>query len=190
MILVGKTVGHIRLIELLGRGGMGEVYAGYDDRLARKVAVKAISRKSRFDPQAKARFLREARALSRLDHPHICKIYDYIEGRENDFLVLEFIEGESLGQARAAGLDISRKLQIADEIARVLVVAHEKGIVHRDLKPSNIMLTKAGEVKVLDFGLARDIERPENFRRPPTNRESSGPMTTTWIGHSDRARRR
>ena len=158
MSLVGKTVGHIRIIDSLGRGGMGEVYAGYDDRLERKVAVKAIGARLRLDAQSKARFLREARVLSQLDHPNICKIFDYIEGEENDYLVLEFIEGESLQRAVGEGLDKSQKLRIAEQIARVLVAAHEKGIIHRDLKPSNIMLMKNGEVKVLDFGLAKSAK--------------------------------
>jgi serine/threonine protein kinase/tetratricopeptide (TPR) repeat protein len=155
MSLLGKTVGHIRIVDVLGSGGMGDVYEGLDETLERKVAVKAIRAKSRLDPQAKARFLREARVLSQLEHPNICQIYDYIEGDDSDFLVLEFIEGQSLQIAQREFLDKSQKLKIAEQIAAVLVVAHEKGVVHRDLKPSNVMLTKTNSVKVLDFGLAR-----------------------------------
>lgn len=142
-------------MDVLGSGGMGEVYEGLDETLERKVAVKAIGAKSRLDPQAKARFLREARVLSQLEHANICQIYDYIEGDESDFLVLEFIEGQSLRIAQREHLENSQKLKIAEQIAAVLVVAHEKGVVHRDLKPSNVMLTKTNSVKVLDFGLAR-----------------------------------
>ena len=160
MSLIGKTVGHIRIVESLGRGGMGEVYAGYDDALERKVAVKAIGGHSRLNAESKARFLREARVLSQLEHPNICRIYDYIEGEENDFLVLELIEGKNLRLAIQERLDKAEKLKIAEQIARVLVAAHEKGVVHRDLKPSNIMLTKLGEIKVLDFGIARYIKDP------------------------------
>jgi len=160
MSLIGKTVGHIRLVESLGRGGMGEVYAGYDDALERKVAVKAIGGRSRLSPESKARFLREARVLSQLEHPNICRIYDYIEGEENDFLVLELIEGKNLRLAIYEGMEKGQKLKIAEQVARVLVAAHEKGVVHRDLKPSNIMLTKLGEIKVLDFGIARFIKGP------------------------------
>lgn len=158
MSLVGKTIGHIRIMDILGKGGMGEVYVGFDETLKRKVAFKALGEKSRLDPEAKDRFLREARVLSKLDHPNICQIHDYIEGKESDFLVLEFIEGKNLGQALEGGLDKSLKLKIAEQIAQVLVAAHEKGIVHRDLKPSNIMLMKSHEIKVLDFGIACLIE--------------------------------
>jgi len=161
MTLVGKTIGHIRIIDVLGSGGMGDVYVGIDDTLKRKVAVKAIRAKSRLDPQAKARFLREARVLSQLKHPNICQIHDYIEGETSDFLVLEFIDGKSLRQVIRNGLEKSQKLRISEQIAQVLVVAHEKGVVHRDLKPSNVMLTENNEVKVLDFGLARFIKSEE-----------------------------
>jgi serine/threonine protein kinase/tetratricopeptide (TPR) repeat protein len=155
MSIIGKSIGHIRIEELVGRGGMGEVYSGYDDTLQRKVAVKAIAATQRLSPERKARFLREARALSRLEHPNICKIYDFIESENADFLILEFIEGRTLGQAIQAGIDKPDKLRIARDIAQVLAVAHGKGIVHRDLKPANIKLTPEGQVKVLDFGLAR-----------------------------------
>lgn len=177
MSLIGTIIGHIRIVDSLGHGGMGEVYAGYDDALERKVAVKAIRARSRLNPESKARFLREARVLSQLDHPNICRIYDYIEGQETDFLVLEFIEGKSLRQAINEGLEKAQKLKIAEEIVRVLVAAHAKGVVHRDLKPSNIMLTKQGEVKVLDFGIARYIkgpsEEPEKWAQPPADPESA-----------------
>jgi len=160
MTLIGKTIGHIRIVDHLGQGGMGEVYAGYDDALERKVAVKAIGARSRLNAESKARFLREARVLSQLDHPNICRIYDYIDGEETDFLVLEFIEGRNLRQAINLGLNKKQKLKIAEEIVRALVAAHTKGIVHRDLKPSNVMITSAGEVKVLDFGVARHLKGP------------------------------
>jgi serine/threonine protein kinase/Tfp pilus assembly protein PilF len=156
--IIGKTIGHIRIMGRLGKGGMGEVYAGFDDKLARKVAVKAIGAKSRYDARTKSRFLREARALSQLGHPHICQIYDYIEGDTSDYLVLEFIEGKSLKHKIDEGMEGPLKLKVAEQIAEVLVVTHKKGIIHRDLKPSNIMVTDKNEVKVLDFGLARFIQ--------------------------------
>lgn len=158
MSFVGKTVGHIRIVDSIGKGGMGEVYEGFDTTLERKVAVKAIGSKARRDPVSKSRFLREARALSQLKHPHICQIYDYVEEKENDFLILEYIEGRVLRHSIKKGLDKAQKLRIAEQIAHVLKAAHEKGIVHRDLKPSNVMLTKDSGIKVLDFGLARFIE--------------------------------
>jgi serine/threonine-protein kinase len=155
---IGKTIGHIQIVKMIDKGGMGVVYEGLDTKLDRKVAVKAIGSKARRDPKAKARFLREARALSQLKHPNINQIFEYIEEKDSDFLVLEYIEGESLKQKIKAGMEKSQKMSVAEQIAEVLKAAHEKGIVHRDLKPSNVMLTEGGEIKVLDFGLARFIE--------------------------------
>jgi len=174
MSLIGKHVGHIRIEDLAGRGGMGEVYVGYDDTLQRRVAVKAISPDHRMSPERKARFLREARALSRLDHPNICKIYDFVESEGSDYLILEFIEGTALGNAIRAGLEKADKLRIALEIAQVLVIAHGKGIVHRDLKPGNIKLTPEGEIKVLDFGLARFLETGRSPVGEPAAEEEEG----------------
>ena len=99
--LLGTTVGHIRIVERLAKGGIGEVYVGFDEQLQRKVAVKAIRDELRLDPEAKARLLREARILSRLEHPNICRIYDYVSAEAGDFLVLELIEGKNLRQALA-----------------------------------------------------------------------------------------
>jgi serine/threonine protein kinase/Tfp pilus assembly protein PilF len=175
MNIVGKTIGHIRISGRLGQGGMGEVYAGFDDKLERKVAVKAIGARFQLDPQAKSRFLREARVLSQLEHPQICKIYDYIEGEESDYLVLEFIDGKSLRDRIGTGIDKQLKLKISEQIAQVLVAAHEKGIIHRDLKPSNIMVTGKNEVKVLDFGLARFVKTIREYK-VPERREETPPL--------------
>jgi tetratricopeptide (TPR) repeat protein len=147
-------VGRIRIQSLLGRGGMGELYVGYDETLDRRVALKSIRADRRLNTQARARFLREARVLSQLDHPNICRIYDYIEWEQQDFLVLELIAGRSLEGVIREGLARDQQLRVAEQIAGALVAAHAEGVVHRDLKPSNVMLTDAGEVKVLDFGLA------------------------------------
>jgi serine/threonine protein kinase/tetratricopeptide (TPR) repeat protein len=155
---VGTTIGHIRISKFIGAGGMGEVYLGFDETLRRTVAIKTIGKDARLNPTAKGRFLREARALSQLDHPHICKIYDYVEGDDSDFLVLEYIEGRNLWDAIRSGLDHSLKLAIAEQVADVLVAAHEKGVVHRDIKSTNVMLTEDGNAKVLDFGLARLVQ--------------------------------
>jgi serine/threonine-protein kinase len=132
---------------------MGEVFEAFDERLQRRVALKTIRADHRLDAAARNRFLREARTLSQLDNPAICRIYDYIEGDDSDLLVLEFITGRTLRQA-AGDLDFPRKLAVAQAIARALAAAHRAGIVHRDLKPENVMLTESGEIKVLDFGLA------------------------------------
>ena len=153
--LVGQRVGHIRVESTLGGGGMGAVYAGFDETLERRVALKAIHPRERGDPESRARFLREARALSRLRHPHICQIHDYVESGGQDFLVLELVDGRGLDVALDEGMASSLKMQVAEQVAGALVAAHQAGVVHRDLKPSNVMLTTDGQVKVLDFGLSR-----------------------------------
>jgi serine/threonine-protein kinase len=151
--MIGSVIGgHIRVLGALGQGGMGEVYAGVDERLGRKVAIKAI-RGDRSEV-ARERFLREARALSALDHPNICRIFEYIESPDGDFLVLELIDGVTLKRAIESGMSRPKKLRVASEILAALVAAHRKGIVHRDLKPENVMITPDGTAKVLDFGIA------------------------------------
>jgi serine/threonine-protein kinase len=155
---LGETIGHIRVTEFLAKGGMGDVYAGYDEKLGRRVALKAIRSEHRLDAEAKARFLREARILSQLEHPRICRIHDLVEEDDADVLVLELIQGKNLREAIRGGLDVAQGMRIAGQIVDVLAVAHAKAVVHRDLKPDNIMVEPGGDVKVLDFGLARSIE--------------------------------
>ncbi|HVT04104.1 MAG TPA: protein kinase [Thermoanaerobaculia bacterium] len=156
----GSRIGRIRVDTLLGAGGMGEVYRGFDERLERPVALKMIQPNKLVGSAAKARFLREARLLSKLDHHNICRIYDVIEDDTGNYLVLELIEGRTLRDAiNGNGGPAIDPVSIASQIAGVLAIAHDRGIIHRDLKPENVMLTKAGEVKVLDFGLARLVER-------------------------------
>ena len=164
MELIGRRFGHIRLVDIAGEGGMGEVYAGYDEKLDRKVAVKVLHSEQRLDVEARERLLREARALSKLDHQHICRIFDYIESEDVDLLVLEFIQGRTLQEALSDHLSRGEKLRIGIAIAEVLVAAHRVGIIHRDLKPENVMLTEAGEIKVLDFGLARWLNAVSSSR--------------------------
>ncbi|HEU4888954.1 MAG TPA: protein kinase [Thermoanaerobaculia bacterium] len=159
MELIGRHFGHIRVTQVVGQGGMGDVYGGYDEKLERKVALKVLNDDQRLDAEARERLLREARALSKLDHPNICRIHDYIETRDVDLLVLEYIDGKTLHDAMQERMTHHEKLRIATAVADVLVQAHRAGIVHRDLKPENVMLTKSGEVKVLDFGLARWLHR-------------------------------
>ena len=157
MSLVGTTIGRIHLLEALGEGGMGSVYMGYDETLERRVAVKAVRADRRLDADARGRFLREARLLSQLDHPGICRIHEIIESEDGDYLVLELVEGESLRQAMEGELDSEFRLYVAECIAEALAAAHAKGIAHRDLKPENVMLADDGGVRVLDFGLARRV---------------------------------
>ncbi len=156
MSLLGTTIGRIRLTDHLGKGGMGEVFVGYDQTLDRRVAVKCVRVGDR-PKKIKGRFLQEARILSRLDHPNICQIYDFVESQDRDFLVMELVEGVGLKQAAADGLDDKTKLEVAQKVADVLVAAHAEGVVHRDLKPEHVMITAEGDIKVLDFGIAHSI---------------------------------
>ena len=168
MTLVGSTIGHIRLDALLGVGGMGEVYRGFDEKLQRLVAVKTILAEHRLSSDAKARFVREARILSRLAHPAICQVYDLIEAEEADFLVLEFVEGSTLDELTwARPLSERDVLELGVRIAEALAVAHRERIIHRDLKPANIMVLPSGAVKVLDFGIARSATETEGALSVP-----------------------
>jgi serine/threonine protein kinase/tetratricopeptide (TPR) repeat protein len=151
---IGLRVGNIRVLSRLGEGGMGAVFVGIDEKLQRRVALKAIRSDRRLDAMARARFLREARILSQLDDPKICRIYDYLESEFGDFLVLELIEGRNLRDAQAEGLERLEILELAEQLAAVLATAHAKGVIHRDLKPDNLMRTPEGQLKILDFGLA------------------------------------
>ncbi|HYC91449.1 MAG TPA: protein kinase [Thermoanaerobaculia bacterium] len=162
----GMRIGRIRVDALLGAGGMGEVWRGWDEKLERAVALKVIHADKRVHAFVRARFLREARVLSQLDHPNICRIYDVLERDDGDYLVLELVEGTTLRARIEAGLTKAEALDVALQVARVLAVTHARGIVHRDLKPENIMLTPQGQVKVLDFGLARPVD-PMRVAAPP-----------------------
>ena len=148
------------------------MYAGVDETLKRRVALKAIRADDRLNAHSKARFLREAQILSQLDHPHICRVYNYVEGAGHHWLVLELIEGKTLHDAIRDGLGAAGRMAVAQQIAEVLVVTHAAGVVHRDLKPGNVMVTPAGGVKVLDFGLAQSLPADgaggAATERPPT----------------------
>src|SRR3954454_22275979 len=157
-LAAGSHVGRIRIDALLGAGGMGEVYRGWDEKLERAVALKSITSERRLSPALRARFLREARVLSKLDHPNICRIWDVLELVDGDWLGLELIDGPTLRARIENGLPRQEAIAIALQVARVLAVAHGRGIIHRDLKPDNVMQTASGTVKVLDFGLARAVE--------------------------------
>jgi serine/threonine-protein kinase len=156
--VLGRNLGHIRIIDLIGEGGMGAVYVGFDDTLKRKVAVKAIRSEFRLNEDTKSRFLREARILSQLNHPNICTVYDFVEEEATDYLVLELVEGENLRDEIEKGMGDDRRMSVARQILRVLVAVHGRGVMHRDLKPENVMLTADDTIKVLDFGLARSVE--------------------------------
>jgi len=155
----GTRLGAFEILGLLGAGGMGEVYRARDTRLDRDVAIKVLARDLAADPSGRERFEREARAISRLTHPHICTLYDVgsaeIDGCDARFLVMELLDGETLAaHLRRGALPLGQAIEVAIGILDALGAAHAMGIVHRDLKPANIMLTRSG-VKLLDFGLAR-----------------------------------
>ena len=151
----GTRLGPYEIVSAIGAGGMGEVYRARDTRLDRTVAIKVLPEHVASDPDLKQRFEREAKTISSLNHPHICTLHDIGSQDGIDFLVMEYLEGDTLAQRLEKGaLPLDQALKIAIEIADALDKAHRQGITHRDLKPGNIMLTKAG-AKLLDFGLAK-----------------------------------
>ena len=151
----GTKLGPYEILSAIGAGGMGEVYRSRDTRLGRDVAIKVLPLHLSANPDFKERFDREARAISSLNHARICTLYDVGHQDGVDFLVMEFLEGESLAdRLRKGPLPLKDVLKIGAEICEALEAAHRLGIVHRDLKPGNVMLTKAG-AKLMDFGLAK-----------------------------------
>src|SRR3954447_17807025 len=151
-------IGAYRIERLLGRGGMGEVYLAYDERLERRVALKRIRADSSSDPRLRQRFRREARAAARLSHPAIVQIHDILEDGSGDCIVLEYVDGRTLSSVLASGPpQPSFALRLAREIAEGLAHAHAQGLLHRDLKTENVIITGDGHAKILDFGLARPV---------------------------------
>jgi serine/threonine-protein kinase len=158
-LTAGSRLGPYEILAPLGAGGMGEVYRTRDTRLNRDVALKILPDTFTHDPERVARFRREAHVLAALNHPHIAAIYGLEETNGSQFLVLELVDGESLDKRIARGpIPVDEALEIARQVAEALEAAHDKGIIHRDLKPANIALTSDGQVKVLDFGLAKTAE--------------------------------
>jgi serine/threonine-protein kinase len=157
----GSRLGPYEILGLIDAGGMGEVYKARDTRLDRTVAVKILPPEISADPDRRTRFEREAKTIASLTHPHICTLHDVGEHARSMFLVMEFVEGDTLAARISKGpLPVDEALAVCRQIAEAVEAAHDKGIIHRDLKPANVAITPGGEVKVLDFGLAKAIHEP------------------------------
>ena len=167
--MIGQTLGHYRIDDKLGEGGMGVVYKARDTHLDRPVAIKVLPPERVADPERKRRFVQEAKAASALNHPNIVHIYDIDTASGVDFIAMEYVEGKTLNDVIGRkGLKLGESLTYAVQIADALAAAHAVGIVHRDIKPSNIMVSEKGLVKVLDFGLAKLVEQAEDDPSAPT----------------------
>jgi len=175
-----RLVDRYEVVRPIGAGGMGEVYQARDTRLGRNVAIKVLPAAVECDPDRLARFEREARAIAALNHPNICALYDVAEDNGRAFLIMEFLEGETLQQRLARGpLDVDQLVDYGIALADALDLAHRQGLIHRDLKPANIFVTTRGQVKMLDFGLARIVDNDGDETRMPGGLTDAGTAVGT-----------
>lgn len=191
--LIGKKVSHYRILQLLGGGGMGVVYKAEDLKLGRSVAIKFLPAEVGLSPQALNRMYHEARAASALEHPNICPIYELEEHQDQPFIVMQLLEGQTLREWISQATDqaspscLIQMVNIGIQVCRGLEAAHEKGIVHRDIKPANIFVTRRGEVKILDFGVAKflhacDLPALAKAREEPEPASSAEAKPSTTVG--------
>lgn len=152
--MIGQTISHYKILEKLGEGGMGIVYKAEDTKLDRFVALKFLPAHLSASEQDKARFIQEAKAAAALNHPNVCSVIDIQEHDGQMFIVMEFVEGQTLSD-KGMNIPLKQAIEIGTQVADGLAAAHEKGIVHRDIKPENIMIRKDGRVQIMDFGLAK-----------------------------------
>ena len=180
--LIGQSIAHYKILSLLGRGGMGEVYQAYDTKLGRKVALKLLPKALHADEERLRRFVREARSASALNHPNVCVIHEIGETEDGQsFIAMELIEGITLRQRMREGpIQLSVAVSMAQQVAAALAAAHKAGVVHRDIKPENIMLRPDGYVKVLDFGLAKLTEK---YAFPNDSEAATFPVFDTHSDH-------
>ena len=180
MLTAGTTLGPYKILAPIGAGGMGEVYRAHDSRLGRDVAIKTLPESFATDPERLARFEREAKVLASLNHPNIGAIYGLEEAGHRRYLVLEYVEGETLGARLARGpLPLEEAVEICLQVATGMEAAHERGIVHRDLKPGNVMITPGDLVKVVDFGLAKGVVAEPEEISPDSPTATESPVVGT-----------
>src|SRR6266480_6004823 len=181
--MIPESIAHYRIIKKLGAGGMGEVYLALDTKLNRKIAIKVLRPDSVADETLRKRLLREAQAAAKLDHPNICAVYDVSEVDSQTFIVMQYIEGETLAEMmEREPLRLTSALAIAEQAAEGLIEAHTHGILHRDIKPHNLMITPRGQLKILDFGLAKEMRSSDpvdNDASTATLLSSPGPAVGT-----------